>query len=693
MKRLFIIFILFLFYLSICVAQITYNPYVWKKNNNCTIDYIELTDDETIVKMTVYAKPTWRIGRVTVLVPSDEWNINDTKKYDFTPPPGVPTDPYLLQSYNRVVNGMRKMTQELSDAGYLIRNLGNLTLDQWYKSCKNGCTIYMHFDRLPYGVNDIYIRELYFGGWEWVGIRINNPYPTVEDTHLTEESIKNLIEKQDDGIVGVYEGISDNKYRLACIKHKDIFKLIYLGSEENISHWKLGEVKAILKPSATNGLFKANYHMKNKTLEEVVVTFDGASMRVIFDDGTTSSYIKMYPTSETSQGKKEVADKSGTGFALNKGHIVTNYHVVEEAKTILVKGIKGDFNTEYIAEVVASDKNNDIAILKINDNRFKGFGTIPYKIKKPLSEVGETIWTLGYPLTAVMGDEVKFTDGKISSRTGIQGDMSVYQISVPIQPGNSGGPLFDNFGNIVGITSAGLNREIFNSENVNYAIKTSYLYNLIESSLNTSILPQGSAMQGQSLQQKIKLAKNFVFMILCSSDENFHGVIDKTEHTKSALDINKDTGNIDDQYIHNEDTINHKTENIFTKDSVFNNPKCFQSAFTKDLFITKVTLTKEYTIINFKLHNKENNAYTYYIGDKANLRIWGSQYSKKEYQLLKFEGISNSPEYSIPAHSYREFTLYFERLPNNCEGFDFIDDESNPYPNQNYWKIYNIELK
>lgn len=254
--------------------------------------------------------------------------------------------------------------------------------------------------------------------------------------------------------------------------------------------------------------------------------------------------IKSYPTSsmyleaarkEAEQAEKELQEAieqaqrkagwSGSGFALAQGHIVTNYHVVENAKTILVKGIKGDFVTEYRASVVATDKVNDIAIIKISDDRFKGFGAAPYKIKRAMSDVGESVWALGYPMVGVMGDEVKFTDGKISARTGIQGDMSVYQISVPIQPGNSGGPLFDNNGNIVGITSSGLNREAFNSENVNYAIKTSYLYNLIESSMSTSILPQGTAMQGQSLTEKIKLAKKFVYIILCSEDPNFHNEI------------------------------------------------------------------------------------------------------------------------------------------------------------------------
>ena len=68
-----------------------------------------------------------------------------------------------------------------------------------------------------------------------------------------------------------------------------------------------------------------------------------------------------------------------------------------------------------------------------------------------------------------MGKDIKFTDGKISSKTGFNGDITTYQIQVPIQPGNSGGPLFDFSGNLVGITSSGVNRQLDLTENVNYA--------------------------------------------------------------------------------------------------------------------------------------------------------------------------------------------------------------------------------
>ncbi len=203
---------------------------------------------------------------------------------------------------------------------------------------------------------------------------------------------------------------------------------------------------------------------------------------------------------------------SGSGFALKDGFIVTNYHVIENAETIWIHGIKGDFPTKYSAKVVATDKFNDIALLKVSDSNFTGFGTIPYNVKTSVSDVGEDIFVLGYPLTSTMGEEIKLTTGVISSRTGFQGDVSLYQISAPIQPGNSGGPLFDYKGNLVGIVSS----KHTGAENVGYAIKTSYLRNLIESTVSKNILPTNAQTATLPLTEKIKVLKNFVFMISCS---------------------------------------------------------------------------------------------------------------------------------------------------------------------------------
>ena len=112
-----------------------------------------------------------------------------------------------------------------------------------------------------------------------------------------------------------------------------------------------------------------------------------------------------------------------------------------------------------------------------------------------------------------MGTEIKFTDGKISSKTGIQGDITSYQISVPIQPGNSGGPLFDFDGNLIGITSSGVNRKLDITENVNYAIKSSYLKNLIDVLDYKLTLPNDISISNMTLTEKIKKLSDYVVLI------------------------------------------------------------------------------------------------------------------------------------------------------------------------------------
>lgn len=204
---------------------------------------------------------------------------------------------------------------------------------------------------------------------------------------------------------------------------------------------------------------------------------------------------------------------SGTGFALSNGYVVTNFHVVDGADSIVIHETEN--STSYVAHVVNFDKKNDLAILHVSDNSFSGYGQIPYSIRTSLLEVGEKVWALGFPMTDVMGNEIKFTDGVISSKSGTNGDISYYQMTVPIQPGNSGGPLFDAKGNISGITSAGLNRELFSTENVNYSIKISYLLNLIESSSLAEVLPHGCELNKLPVTDAIKIAKNYVYYITC----------------------------------------------------------------------------------------------------------------------------------------------------------------------------------
>ena len=204
---------------------------------------------------------------------------------------------------------------------------------------------------------------------------------------------------------------------------------------------------------------------------------------------------------------------TGTGFALKGNYVITNHHVVDGASSLKVRGIKGDFTKMYNAVVVATDAAHDMAIIRIEDSKFTGFGEIPYAIKSGLSEVGEEIFVLGYPMMSTMGEEVKLTTGVISSRSGFMGDISAYQVSAPIQPGNSGGPMFDSNGDVVGIVNA-KHRQ---ADNASYAIKSPYMRMFIENSVSATTIPTNRKMVGWQLISKVKTIKPFVFIIYAST--------------------------------------------------------------------------------------------------------------------------------------------------------------------------------
>jgi S1-C subfamily serine protease len=108
-----------------------------------------------------------------------------------------------------------------------------------------------------------------------------------------------------------------------------------------------------------------------------------------------------------------------------------------------------------------------------------------------------------------MGDEIKLTNGIISSKSGFQGDITTYQMTAPIQPGNSGGPMFDNKGNLVGIVNA----KHRGAENASYAVKSSYLLTLIDQLPSTPTLQTVNQLTAKPLTEQVKIAKRFTYII------------------------------------------------------------------------------------------------------------------------------------------------------------------------------------
>jgi len=332
-------------------------------------------------------------------------------------------------------------------------------------------------------------------------------------TCWTESSIKQFFQlKGVDNIEGIYQasGSVDEKYRLALKKIRGIYYLIFLTGATNITDWNEGEIKAILESSATPLLFNAKWVMANKEdNSNCYITFEKGLMNVFVNNNRTN-YIKLFPSVNDLVIAPSGISSSGSGFAItSNGLIVTNNHVIEGAKTIKIRGVNGNFNKTYLAKVIITDKNNDLSIIKIDDPSFSSLGSIPYIVKSSSANVGENVFVLGYPLRASMGDEIKLTNGIISSKSGFQGDITSYQITAAAQPGNSGGPLFNNNGNLIGI----VNSKNTEAENASYAIKSSYLLNLINLLDNPPTMQKVSSIAGKPLTQQVQIVKKFVYII------------------------------------------------------------------------------------------------------------------------------------------------------------------------------------
>lgn len=173
---------------------------------------------------------------------------------------------------------------------------------------------------------------------------------------------------------------------------------------------------------------------------------------------------------------KEEAEtlSSGTCFVVSPdGLILTNAHVVEGAKAIEVKLSTG---IGYDGSLVSLSRTTDIALLQVNSNNLSYLSLASSHTVKP----GSKVFTMGYPATQILGTEPKFTDGSISSLTGLGGESTLMQTTVPIQPGNSGGPLVTENGYVVGIMTSTAAVSNFLQitgtlpQNVNWAVKADY---------------------------------------------------------------------------------------------------------------------------------------------------------------------------------------------------------------------------
>lgn len=172
-------------------------------------------------------------------------------------------------------------------------------------------------------------------------------------------------------------------------------------------------------------------------------------------------------------------EATGSGFFItDDGYFITNQHVAGRGATVRVLTASGIIP----AKVIKVDELNDMALLKAEGK----YASLPVVLSRKV-QLGATVATVGFPNIGLQGFSPKLAKGEIASLAGIQDDARHFQISVPVQPGNSGGALVDERGNVIGVVVAKLSQKAALAtsgslaENVNYAIKSSYLLSFLES--------------------------------------------------------------------------------------------------------------------------------------------------------------------------------------------------------------------
>lgn len=171
------------------------------------------------------------------------------------------------------------------------------------------------------------------------------------------------------------------------------------------------------------------------------------------------------------------AASSGTGFFVSEsGHLVTNAHVVDGCLSILVKNADAGVRT---ASLILVDRRNDLALMRVQ-NPPKAVAVFTSEAR-----LGQAVYAFGFPLAGLLSSSGNFTAGSITAVSGLNDDTRIFQISTPVQPGNSGGPLLNSFGKVVGVIVGKLNALAVTSvtndipQNVNFAIKASVVQSFL----------------------------------------------------------------------------------------------------------------------------------------------------------------------------------------------------------------------
>ncbi|UAY54656.1 S1C family serine protease [Arachidicoccus terrestris] len=203
-----------------------------------------------------------------------------------------------------------------------------------------------------------------------------------------------------------------------------------------------------------------------------------------------------------------VVKSGGSAFMIDgKGYLLTNAHVLKGSSAVVANADGQEFKTS----IVYVDHAKDLAVLKITDSDYEPVKTLPYDLKSTSVNLGAEVFTLGYPR-----NDITYNKGYLSAVSGFDGDTSTVQISLLANPGNSGGPVFNRYGDIIGILST---REA-NAQGVTFAIKSKEIVQSLESwndkdtsAVNAAVLNGSRNLKGMNRENQLKSLQQYVYNV------------------------------------------------------------------------------------------------------------------------------------------------------------------------------------
>jgi serine protease Do len=323
-------------------------------------------------------------------------------------------------------------------------------------------------------------------------------FKNVERVDMSEQQLDKYLSENHSTLAPI-EGIwaeQEGQYRIGIIAKQHGSpggQFVAFIIESANALWDPGMVKAKLTPTAYDTAFVARFFMGDHTEVGSTAKLDGGvlSFPVRYrEKDDIVNFIRVSPAGSPTVARDRTptmggeAVSTGTGFLCRNDLIATNYHVIRD-------GSRWDVtfpstHQSFGLELVLSDKANDLAVLKLVRKEGEKASAKPLKIvDSTTARVGEELYTIGFPLGDLLGSGHKVATGVLSAAAGLEDDPRMFQLTVPTQPGNSGGPVLNQKGEVVGILASTLSVEYLYKnqghipQNVNFAIKSDYLSMLL----------------------------------------------------------------------------------------------------------------------------------------------------------------------------------------------------------------------